>query len=66
VAAFYYLRLIKTMWFDAAPAGRTDRSPVEASGTAYVAALFATGVVFVLGLVEPLARTAATAFLGLG
>jgi hypothetical protein len=54
------------MWFDPPPAGRTDRSPVEASGTAYVAALFATSVVFVLGLVEPLARTAATAFLGLG
>jgi NADH-quinone oxidoreductase subunit N len=66
VAAFYYLRLIKTMWFDAPPAGRTDRSPIEASGTAYVAALFATGVVFVLGLIEPLAHTAATAFLGLG
>jgi NADH-quinone oxidoreductase subunit N len=66
VAAFYYLRLIKTMWFDAPPAGRTDRSPAEASGTAYVAALFATGVVVVLGVIEPLARTAATAFLGLG
>jgi NADH-quinone oxidoreductase subunit N len=66
VAAFYYLRLIKTLWFDTLPAGRTDRSPVEASGTAYVAALFATGVVFALGLIEPLARTAATAFLGLG
>jgi NADH-quinone oxidoreductase subunit N len=66
VAAFYYLRLIKTMWFDTLPAGPTDRSPVEARGVAFAAALFSFPVAMpALALLEPLARRAATAFLGL-
>ena len=35
VAAFYYLRIIKLMWFDPAPgeaSSATDRSPVERQG----------------------------------
>ena len=67
VSAFYYLRLIKTMWFDPAPAGRTDRSPVEASGVAYAAALFSIPIVIpALAALDPLARIAASSFLGLG
>ncbi|CAN5337645.1 NADH-quinone oxidoreductase subunit NuoN [soil metagenome] len=66
VAAFYYLRLIKTMWFDA-PAGEApDRSPLEARGVAYAAALFSfPGVIPALMLLEPAARLASRAFPGL-
>src|SRR4030095_2937037 len=39
VAAFYYLRLIKVMWFDGS-SGLTDRPPFEANGIAVAAALF--------------------------
>jgi NADH-quinone oxidoreductase subunit N len=62
VAAFYYLRLIKVMWFDPAP-GKTDPSPADAKGVAYAAALFSFPVVLIalIGL-DPLARTAAAAF----
>src|SRR6201996_5218215 len=39
VAAFYYLRLIKVMWFDAAE-GKTDAPPIEARAVAVGLALF--------------------------
>ena len=61
VAAFYYLRLIKVMWFDPAP-GATDNPPLEARLTAYAAALFACPVVLIaLVGIDPLARAAAAA-----
>jgi NADH-quinone oxidoreductase subunit N len=62
VAAFYYLRLIKVMWFDAAP-GETDPAPAYAKGVAYAAALFSFPVVMLalIGL-DPAAATAAAAF----
>ena len=62
VAAFYYLRLIKTMWFEPA-VGPTDRSPGEAKGVAYAAALFSFPVVIpALAALDPLSRLAAAAF----
>ncbi|RAK52900.1 NADH-quinone oxidoreductase subunit NuoN [Phenylobacterium deserti] len=62
VAAFYYLRLIKVMWFDAAP-GVTDAPPAEAKWTGIVLALFSFPVVLVaLTWIDPLARAAAVAF----
>jgi NADH-quinone oxidoreductase subunit N len=64
VAAFYYLRLIKVIWFDEpSGAGRIDASPADAQGVAYAAALFSFPVVLVaLISLDPLARTAAAAF----
>ena len=65
VAAFYYLRLIKVMWFDA-PAGAVDAPPADAKGVAYAAALFSFPAVLVaIALIYPLAGVAASAF-GLG
>ena len=62
VAAFYYLRLIKTMWFDPAP-GQTDNPPLEAKGVAFAAALFCFPLVLpAMAWLEPLARTAAVSF----
>jgi NADH-quinone oxidoreductase subunit N len=62
VAAFYYLRLIKTMWFDE-PAGRTGHAPLEARGVAFAAAVFSFPVVMVaLVFIDPLSRIAASAF----
>jgi NADH-quinone oxidoreductase subunit N len=62
VAAYYYLRLIKVMWFDAAP-GATDKPPIEARAIAYALALFTFPVVLaVLGYLDPLAAQAAAAF----
>jgi NADH-quinone oxidoreductase subunit N len=59
VAAFYYLRLIKVMWFDPAP-GATDATPLYAKGVAYAAALFSFPVVLIaLAALEPLALSAA-------
>ncbi len=65
VAAFYYLRLVKVMWFDP-PGGAVDAGPADARGVAYAAALFSFPVVLValVGL-DPLAKSAASAF-GLG
>jgi NADH-quinone oxidoreductase subunit N len=63
VAAFYYLRLVKTMWFDP-PAGDVDVSPIDAKAVAYAAALFSFPVVLVaLAFLDP-AATAAAAALG--
>jgi len=62
VAAFYYLRLIKVMWFDPAP-GATDAAPAYARGVAYAAALFSFPVVMLaLIALDPAAATAAAAF----
>ena len=62
VAAFYYLRLIKVMWFDA-PTGRTDTPPGEARAIAIGAALFSFPVVLAaLTLLDPWATQAALAF----
>ncbi len=65
VAAFYYLRIIKVMWFDAAP-GEADASPRGAHWVALVGAAFSFPVVlFALAWLEPAAANAASAF-GLG
>ena len=64
VAAFYYLRLIKVMWFDPAP-GETDPAPAYAKGVAYVAALFSfPAVMLALIALDPAATAAASAFVG--
>jgi len=61
VAAFYYLRLIKVMWFDAS-AGATDAPPLEARLTAYAAAAFSFPIVlYALTVIDPLAKAAALA-----
>ena len=62
VAAFYYLRLIKVMWFDPAP-GATDAPPAEARIIALVMAAFSFPIVLVaLTFLDPLAAVAAAAF----
>ena len=64
VAAFYYLRLIKVMWFDPAP-GATDPAPAYAKGVAYVAALFSfPAVMLALIALDPAAAAAAATFAG--
>ncbi len=61
VAAFYYLRLIKVMWFDNAEGG-TDPIPGEARAIAIGAALFSFPVVLAaLVYIDPLAKAAALA-----
>ena len=62
VAAFYYLRLIKVMWFDPS-AGETDAAPMFAKSVAYAAALFSFPVVMLaLVALDPAAAAAAAAF----
>jgi NADH-quinone oxidoreductase subunit N len=62
VAAFYYLRLIKTMWFDPSR-GATDHAPADAKGVAFAAALFSFPVVMpFLALLDPWSKAAAHAF----
>jgi NADH-quinone oxidoreductase subunit N len=46
VAAFYYLRMIKIMWFDPAPAG-LDAAPAETRWVAFACALFSFPLVMV-------------------
>ena len=61
-AAFYYLRIIKTMWFDP-PEGQTDAPPLDARMIAVGSAAFAFPLVIpALALLDPLARAAAKAF----
>ena len=65
VAGFYYLRIIKLMWFDPAPEGveAIDRSPIEAKTIAIAAALFSFPLVMVaLTWLEPLTRAAAVGY----
>jgi NADH-quinone oxidoreductase subunit N len=65
VAAFYYLRLVKTIWFDQAP-GEVDATPLDARWIAYASAIFAFPAVYVaLPFLEPYAARAAQSF-GLG
>ncbi len=60
VAAFYYLRIIKLMWFDPSP-GETGKSPTEARWVAYASAAFAFVLVwFALPLLDPATRVAAS------
>ena len=62
VAAFYYLRLIKVMWFDGS-VGATDRLPLEARVTAIGLALFSFPLVMgALIWIYPAAGRAAHAF----
>ena len=64
VAAFYYLRIIKLMWFDPTP-GKVDRSPAEARWIGYAAALFAFPVVMAALVWLTPAAQAASKSLGL-
>ena len=61
VAGFYYLRIIKVMWFDAPETEvATDKSPLEAKWIALAAAAFCFPMVIVaLAWLEPLTRAAA-------
>ncbi|RZJ18563.1 MAG: NADH-quinone oxidoreductase subunit NuoN [Brevundimonas sp.] len=64
VAAFYYLQIIKVMWFDA-PIDETplDAAPVEAKWAGWVFAAFSFPLVIVgLTWLEPLTRIAASGF----
>jgi NADH-quinone oxidoreductase subunit N len=62
VAAFYYLRLVKVIWFDAPPAA-IDRPAPEAQAIAIGTALFAFPLVMAgLYWIDPLAAQAARAF----
>ncbi len=62
VAAFYYLRLIKVMWFDGSVGG-TDKPPLEAKSIGLALALFSFPLVLI-GLIwlYPAAGRAAHAF----
>ena len=61
-AAFYYLRMIKTMWFDE-PIGETDVPPADARIVALGAAAFAFPLVMIgLAFLDPLTAAAAKAF----
>ena len=61
VAAFYYLRLIKVMWFDGSQ-GATDKPPVEARVIAIASAAFAIPIVWIaLYWLDGAAATAAQA-----
>jgi len=62
VAGFYYLRIIKVMWFDAPQTEvATDKSPLEAKWIALAAAAFCFPLVIVaLTWLEPLTRAAAS------
>jgi NADH-quinone oxidoreductase subunit N len=64
VAGFYYLRIIKLMWFDPAPEqAATDKPPVEAKSIAWACAAFSFPLVIIgLTWLEPLAARAATGF----
>ncbi len=62
VAAFYYLRLIKVMWFDPAP-GKTETPAAEAELIGILAALFSFPIVLIaLIAIDPQAHIAAAAF----
>jgi NADH-quinone oxidoreductase subunit N len=64
VAAFYYLRIIKLMWFDAPLDDvATDAAPVEAQWIGWACAAFTFPLVIVgLMYLEPLAKAAAAGF----
>ena len=62
VAGFYYLRIIKVMWFDTPEFDvTTDKSPLEAKWIALAAAAFCFPLVIVaLTWLEPMTRAAAS------
>ena len=61
-AAFYYLRIIKTLWFDA-PAGRTDAPAPDAQAVAIASAAWSLPVVLIgIGALDVAAQAAAKAF----
>ncbi len=64
VAAFYYLRIIKLMWFDAPlDEVETDKAPVESQWIGWASAAFAFPLVIVgLTWLEPLTRIAVSGF----
>jgi len=64
VAAFYYLRIIKLMWFDAPlDEVKTDKAPVESQWIGWASAAFAFPLVIVgLTWLEPLTKIAASGF----
>jgi NADH-quinone oxidoreductase subunit N len=65
VSAFYYLRMIKLMWFDEAVKGSepTDAAPIEARWIAWGCAAFSFPLVIVaLIWLEPLTRAASAGF----
>ena len=65
VAGFYYLRIIKLIWFDPAPEGveAIDRSPLEAKTIALACAAFAFPLVIIgLTWLQPLTVAAAAGF----
>ncbi len=64
VAAFYYLRIIKLMWFDTPLDDvKTDKAPVESQWIGWASAAFAFPLVMVgLTWLEPLTRIAASGF----
>jgi NADH-quinone oxidoreductase subunit N len=62
VAAFYYLRIIKVMWFDPSP-GETAAPPSETRWIAFAAAAFSgIGVWFVLDLLDKASVVAGLSF----
>lgn len=62
ISAFYYLRIIKVMWFDG-DKGELDKAPFEAKWIAYAAAAFAFPIAaFALSGLYPLAETAVKSF----
>ncbi|EKY30019.1 proton-translocating NADH-quinone oxidoreductase, chain [Brevundimonas diminuta 470-4] len=67
VAAFYYLRIIKVMWFDTPEFDvTTDKAPVSAQWIGWAAAAFSFPVLLIaLTWLEPLTRAAA-AGVGIG
>jgi len=64
VAAFYYLRIIKLMWFDAPLDDvATDAAPVESQWIGWACAAFSFPLVIVgLTFLEPLTKAAAAGF----
>ncbi|RYG18534.1 MAG: NADH-quinone oxidoreductase subunit N, partial [Caulobacteraceae bacterium] len=64
VAAFYYLRILKLMWFDAPVDDiATDAAPVEAKWIGWACAAFAFPLVIVgLTWLEPLTKVASAGF----
>jgi NADH-quinone oxidoreductase subunit N len=64
VAAFYYLRIIKLMWFDAPlDEVKTDKAPIESQWIGWASAAFAFPMVIVgLTWLEPLTKIAASGF----
>ena len=64
IAAFYYLRILKLMWFDPpVDDAATDKAPVEALTIGWASALFCFPLVLVaLIWLEPLTKAAAAGF----